>query len=129
MPKPKVALQMYTLRFVVRDEGLEVALRQAAEAGYEAVETGNLFDDSDPQKVKDLCRELSLASAGLHTGFDALEDLTPLTQFLDEMNSPYLIISGVGDFKTKGMAAFEEAARYRDRIAAIEKQGMEMMGD
>jgi len=120
MAKPKAALQMYTLRFVVKEKGLETGLRQAAEAGYGAVETGNLFDDNDPEEVKRLYKELNLECAGLHTGIDALKDLEPLTGFLNEMNSPYLIISGVGDFKTRGIAAFKEAA------AIFEEAGKEL---
>lgn len=116
MPKPKPALQLYTMRFVAKEEGLETALKQCAEAGYNALETSDLFADNDPATVKALFKELGFVSAGLHTGFGALGDLAAAIKFLKEMKSPYLIVSGVGDHQAKGLAAYDEAAEKFNEV-------------
>jgi len=117
MAKPKVAVELYTLRRVVEQEGLETALRQIADAGYEGVESGDLLASGEVEDVRGLFDRLGLRCAGVHLGYEQVADPDSPLQFLEEMGSKYFIVSGVGNFKTKGMRAFEEAADLFNKAA------------
>lgn len=70
--RPTIALQLYTLRDLAKDDMAGV-LRQVAQIGYEGIELAGLGNASVAQ-IKDLTQELGLKVVGSHTGFDAIKN-------------------------------------------------------
>jgi len=110
MSQPRIGLQLiiYGAR---TGEDLAGVLREVKLAGYEGVESGNLFQMGDPQEVKALLAETGLAVAGMHSGFpdaQSPERTDANIAYLKEIGARYLICSGVAE--GQGVQGFEKAA-------------------
>ncbi|MBV9864229.1 MAG: sugar phosphate isomerase/epimerase [Abitibacteriaceae bacterium] len=70
--RPTIALQLYTLRDLTKDDMTGV-LRQVAQMGYEGIEPAG-FGNASVSQIKDLIDELGLKVVGNHTGFDAIKN-------------------------------------------------------
>jgi len=109
MSKPRVGLQLivYGKRPA---EDLGGVLREVKQAGYQGIESGNLFQLGDP-RVKDLLSETGLAVAGMHAGFADMataERTDANIAYLKQVGARYLICSGVAD--GEGLERYEKAA-------------------
>ena len=71
MPKPKVALQLYTVRDNLKND-FAGTLRAVAEMGYPAVQLSD-YGGLTAAELKKLLSGLGLEVAGSHVGLDALE--------------------------------------------------------
>lgn len=110
MDKPKVGLQLivYGAR---PQEDLPGVLREVSEAGYQGIEAGTNLADVPVQEAKALLGSAGLALAGIHGGYAQMGDPAKVDQFIaffKEMNSRYLICSGVAE--GEGIERFEKAA-------------------
>ena len=67
MSKPRLGIQL----IIFRERGqqdLPGVLRDVARAGYDGVETGNLFQSRSPEEIQALFKETGLALTGAHAG-------------------------------------------------------------
>ena len=73
MNKPSIGLQL--IIFGRRaGEDFDGVVRDAAEAGYEGIEHGNLFHEASPEEIRYLYGKYGLAVAGMHCGYADLLD-------------------------------------------------------
>lgn len=74
MPTPPIGLQLYTLRAQLAED-FESNIRRVAAIGYAGVEFGGLYGES-PAAAANLCKELGLQIASMHSHGPLLENLT-----------------------------------------------------
>jgi len=107
MAQPQVACQLIV--FGGRDRtDLPGVLREVATAGYDGFEGGGPGAMSAPQ-MKALLEELGLQLAGVHTGYEGLQDLEATLSYMDALDCRLLMCSGVGS-REEGLEAYERAA-------------------
>lgn len=116
MAQPRIGIQLIIYGQRTRDD-LSGVLREVKEAGFEGIETGNLFQMASPERVKSLLADTGLVVAGMHTGYADVADDAKLSEhiaYLKAVNSKYLICSGVA--KAEGIKGYEEAAETFNRV-------------
>lgn len=72
MASPTIALQLYTVRDLTKDD-MAGTLRAVAQMGYQGIELAGYGDLTVPA-IADLTRELGLKVVGSHLGFTAIQD-------------------------------------------------------
>jgi sugar phosphate isomerase/epimerase len=106
MAQSQVACQLIV--FGGRDRtDLPGVLREVAAAGYDGYEGGP--GEMDTAELKALLEELDLKLAGVHTGYEGLQDLDGILSYMDALDCHLLMCSGVGS-RDEGLAAYERAA-------------------
>ncbi len=84
MAEPVVAMQMYTLRDLTKED-YAGTLRKVAEIGYPAVQVSG-FGNSTPEEIRKVMDDLDLGSAGTHLGYgmflDEFEKVVEITKTL-----------------------------------------------
>jgi len=113
MAQPQVACQLIVFGERPRTD-LPGVLRAIAQAGYDGFEGGGPGALSAAQ-MKALLEELGLQLAGVHSGYDGLQDLDATLSYMDALDCRLLMCSGVGDTK-RGLAAYESAADVFNRV-------------
>jgi sugar phosphate isomerase/epimerase len=119
MSRPRIGIQLIIYGERTSDD-LAGVLEEVKEAGYEGIESGNLFKTASPERIKELLTRTGLAVAGIHTGYEDVTNEQALREniaYLKEVGARYLICSGVA--KAEGIGAFEEAAPVFDRAGRI----------
>ncbi|MCS7253777.1 MAG: sugar phosphate isomerase/epimerase [Armatimonadota bacterium] len=110
MPQVKVGIQLIIYGERVRSD-LAGVLGEVKSAGFEGIETGNLFNISPQERVMELLKEHDLVVAGVHVGYNDVADegkLSEHIEYLKRVGGKYLICSGVA--KAEGIKAYELAA-------------------
>ncbi len=67
----KIALQLYSIREMAKEGGLERLLAEAKKSGYDGVEFAGFYDHS-AEAVKSLLNKYGLKGAGAHVGYKLL---------------------------------------------------------
>jgi sugar phosphate isomerase/epimerase len=100
MPSP-IAIQLYTVRDLVAQQGYEAVVRQVAEIGYAGVETAG-FPGTNPQDAGKLFKELGLAVPSIHKfPIPTQVDLQEAVDTLGALGCTCLVTgAGPDDFKT-----------------------------
>lgn len=77
-PQKRIGLQLYSLREMVKDEGIQAVLEAVAKMGYTHVETAGYSDgkmyDLEPADFKKRCNDLGLKCTSSHLGQDFSKD-------------------------------------------------------
>jgi sugar phosphate isomerase/epimerase len=96
-----IALQLYTVRDLVAQQGYEAVVRQVAEIGYAGVETAG-FPGTNPQDAGKLFKELGLAVPSIHKfPIPTQADLQEALDTLGALGCTRLVTgAGPDDFKT-----------------------------
>src|SRR5947207_5609455 len=116
MSAPRLGSQLIIFRGRPQKD-LAGVLRDVARAGYDGVETGNLFRSSSPGEIQAVFKETGLALTGAHAGYGEFGDMAKVEeniQFLKTMGARYLMCSGVAD--QKSMAGYEQSAEVFNRV-------------
>jgi sugar phosphate isomerase/epimerase len=121
MAQPQVACQLIV--FGGRDRtDLPGVLREVAAAGYDGFEAGP--EEMDTAEIKALLDELDLKLAGVHTGYEGLQDLEDILSYMDALDCHLLMCSGVGS-RDEGLAAYERAAEvFNDAGRRCQENGI-----
>jgi sugar phosphate isomerase/epimerase len=109
MSKPRIGLQLIIYGGRTAQD-LGGVLREVKQAGYQGIESGNLFQTGDP-RARDLLTETGLAVAGVHTGYAdvvSAERVDANLAYLGQLGGRYLICSGVA--QGDGIERYEKAA-------------------
>ncbi len=107
MAQPMVACQLIV--FGGRDRtDLPGVLREVAAAGYDGFEGGGPGARSAAE-MKALLQELGLQLAGVHTGYEGLQDPGATLAYMNALDCHLLMCSGVGS-RESGLGAYERAA-------------------
>jgi sugar phosphate isomerase/epimerase len=116
MANPGIGIQLIIFRDRARQD-LAGVLRDVARAGYDGVETGNLYRSMAPAEVHALFEETGLSVTGAHAGYGEIADMAKVDediQFLKGMGARYLMCSGVAD--QKSIAGYERSAEVFNRV-------------
>jgi sugar phosphate isomerase/epimerase len=121
MAQPQVACQLIV--FGGRDRtDLPGVLREVAAAGYDGYEAGP--GEMDIAELKTLLQELDLKLAGVHTGYEGLQDLEDILSYMDALDCHLLMCSGVGS-REDGLDAYERAAEvFNDAGRRCQEHGI-----
>lgn len=116
MPRPPIALQLYS----VRDEAardLPGTLAKVAAMGYEGVEFAG-FHGHEPRAIKAILDEHELLAAGTHTGIDALADdrIEDTIAAHKILGTPFVIIPWMPVEKRNSVAALAETTAELTRL-------------
>jgi sugar phosphate isomerase/epimerase len=115
MSDARIGIQLIIFRERSRQD-LAGVLRDVARAGYDGVETGNLFRNMAPKDVHALFDETGLQVTGAHAGYGEIKDMAKVDediQFLKSMGARYLMCSGVADQKT--LSGYQRSAEVFNR--------------
>jgi sugar phosphate isomerase/epimerase len=121
MAQPQVACQLIV--FGGRDRtDLPGVLREVAAAGYDGYEAGP--GEMGTAELKTLLQELDLKLAGVHTGYEGLQDLEDILSYMDALDCHLLMCSGVGS-REDGLDAYERAAEvFNDAGRRCQEHGI-----
>jgi sugar phosphate isomerase/epimerase len=121
MAQPQVACQLIV--FGGRDRtDLPGVLREVAAAGYDGYEAGP--GEMGTAELKTLLQELDLKLAGVHTGYEGLQDLEDILSYMDALDCRLLMCSGVGS-RDEGLEAYERAAEvFNDAGRRCQEHGI-----
>lgn len=101
-PRPKIALQLYSIRGYIKKNGLEKALEKVAETGFKAVEFAGYWDFDAPAIAKMLA-DNGLAACGTHVSKDAFSSAKyrETCEFNLAIGNKTIICPGGGNFPPK----------------------------
>lgn len=125
MSKPKIALQLYSVRDDCQREW-EKTLEAVAKMGYEGVELAGYYDRSAEEWRKKL-DSLGLKVAGAHIGLDALlgDEFKKTVEFHKILGNKYLIVPWVPPERFSSREAIMETAKLFNELAEkLEAEGM-----
>lgn len=96
---------------------LEGVMLDVKNAGYDGIETGNLFQQRSQAEVTEMFHRTGLALTGMHSGFGEFEDAAKVDRnisFLNSMGAHFLMCSGVaaGD----SLDAYRRSAEVFNRV-------------
>jgi len=96
MPQSQIAAQLYTVRdFTKTPEDIKKTLKKVREIGYEAVQLSAL-GPMDTQELASACKDLGLAVAATHTGFDQIRDnMDEVVKEHETLGCSYVAIGGL----------------------------------
>ena len=117
MKKPKIALQLYSVREDCKKDFKET-LEKVADMGYEGVEFAGFYDWS-ADKLLDLLENLGLEVAGAHIGVDSLlgDNLYETVEFHKTLGNKYLIVPGIPEEWRNSKEAWLKTAKTFNTIA------------
>ncbi|MGB2613491.1 MAG: sugar phosphate isomerase/epimerase [Phycisphaerae bacterium] len=96
MAKPKVAMQMYTLRGQA-DQDYAGTVKQLAKIGYRAIQVSG-FGNATPKEIRKVMDDLQMGSAGTHLGLEMMEDeFEEVVEITKTLRAGYAIIPHVGE--------------------------------
>lgn len=125
MAKPKVGLQLYTLRSLTKDDFLGT-IRQVAETGYEAVEFAGYFGVS-AKELKAVLDECGLEAPSAHVGINftdlALmeEGLKEQIEYAQELGLQYIITPWAPFSEVPTVEELDERIRFLTRAGELVK--------
>ena len=91
MATPVVAMQMYTLRDLAKQD-YAGTLRQVANLGYKAVQVSG-FGNSNPKEIRKVLDDLELGSAGTHLGLALFEkEFETVVAHTKDLRAGYAIV-------------------------------------
>lgn len=116
-----VAIQLYSVRNDL-SENFEAALRKVKEIGYDGVEFAGLYN-TDPAKIRDLCKELDLVPISAHVSiFDMMGDTEALMSAYETIGVKYMAIPSMPEDRRVGAERWEETVKEIHRISEIAKK-------
>jgi sugar phosphate isomerase/epimerase len=116
-PRPKVGLQLYTLRDLLGERFRE-SLEQVAAMGYKGVEFAGIYGGLSAPELKGFLSRLGLEVAGLHVSLEQLEqDLGVQIALARTLGAPYLVCPWI-DPKLRG-----SEAKWRELFGRLERLG------
>jgi len=90
-------------------------IREIGRAGYDGIEAGNVTTAVPPEHLRNLLAVNGMELAGLHTGYNGLDQADQMVGYLSKLSGHHLMVSGVGDIK-RGLVAYQEAANTFNKI-------------
>jgi sugar phosphate isomerase/epimerase len=90
-------------------------VHEIGRAGYDGIEAGNLASVMAAEPLRNLLAINGMELAGIHTGYNGLDQADQLAGYLGKLGAHHLMVSGVGDIK-RGLVAYEEAAKTFNKI-------------
>jgi sugar phosphate isomerase/epimerase len=116
-PRPKVGLQLYTLRDLLGDRFKET-LEQVAAMGYKGVEFAGIYGGLSAPELRQFLGRLGLEVAGLHVSLEQLEQgLDAQIALARTLGAPYLVCPWI-DSELRG-----SEARWRVLFGRLERLG------
>jgi len=125
--KKLVAIQLYTLRDIMRDD-FTGGLEKVAKIGYDAVEFAG-FGGLKAKEVKQRIKDLGLLPAGSHEGFDGLnQDITKRLDFNLEIGNKFLVVPSMpGKWRENGVDGIKAFGEKMNAIGeAAHKVGIHL---
>src|SRR5687768_3346918 len=118
MRQDQIALQMYTVRTVAKDDFLGT-LRKVAETGYPAVEFAGLHDHG-PEEVRATLDEVGLKAPAAHVAFARLQaDPIAVCDELQTLGCEFAVVPWIGP---EHRADRESARRFIAALTEVGKQ-------
>jgi sugar phosphate isomerase/epimerase len=114
MAKPKVGCHLIVYR-KREEEDLEGVLREVKENGYDGIERGKLLD-GDAKEVRRRLDAHGLVQWSLSTPYAMLEQLDHSIEYVTTLGGKYIMVSGVGDYQSEGLRAYEKAAERFNEV-------------
>jgi sugar phosphate isomerase/epimerase len=122
MNKPEVGLQLIVFGRRNQDD-LENVLREVKDAGYPAIEAGNLFRLLGENETKAMMAKYDLKQSAVHFGYRDYEDdsqLSEIVQYCKAMGIKNALCSGVADaatvegYKSSSLVFMKAAQRLKE---------------
>lgn len=116
MRKPKVGIQLIVFGERQQDD-IAGVFREVAEAGYDGIEAGNLFEAHGEDRIGNLLDETKLPIVGVHIGYDDLAKegrVEAHMDYLKAVGGKYLICSDVSD--RDSLQGYETSASFFNEI-------------
>lgn len=117
---PKIAVQLYTLRDLTKQD-YEGVVRQVAAMGYDGVETAG-FEGTTPQAAKQLFAELGLQVVGTHVPMPLGDKKEEVIGTATLYGCRYLTIPHIGPNDVKDMDAVKDLCDRINQSQAIAKE-------
>ena len=115
----KVGIELIVFQGRERED-LDGVLKDCAEAGYDSVETGFIFDKYRPQQIREVFEKYHLEYAAGHGGYDTIGNEAKLEETIKNIKDAggsYIICSGVA--KGEGSAGYKEAAKVFNKVGKL----------
>ena len=120
---PKIALQLYTLRDLTKDD-FDGVVRKVAAMGYDGVETAG-FGNSNLAAAKKLFQELDLEVAGTHVPMPLGDKKNEVIEIAKTFDCKYLTVAAIGPNDVKDMDAIKDLChRLNQSQAVAQENGM-----
>ena len=117
---PKIALQLYTLRELTKND-FEGVVRKVAAMGYDGVETAG-FGNSNLSTAKKLFQELGLEVAGTHVPLPLGDKKNEVIEIAKAFDCKYLTVTAVGQNDVKDMDAIKNLCERMNQSQAVAKE-------
>ncbi len=117
---PKIALQLYTLRDLTRND-FEGVVRKVAAMGYDGVETAG-FDGSSLEAAKKLFAQLHLEVCGTHVPMPLSEKKKEVIETALAFGCKYLTVPHIGPNDVKDLDAVKDLCDRLNQSQAVAKE-------
>jgi sugar phosphate isomerase/epimerase len=114
---PKIALQLYTLRDLTKDD-FEGVVRKVAAMGYDGVETAG-FGNSNLTAAQKLFKELGLEVAGTHVPMPLGDKKNEIIEISKAFDCKYLTVAAIGPNDVKDMVAIKDLCDRLNQSQAV----------
>ena len=114
MANPKVGCHLIVFRGKERED-LDAVLKDVQAAGYDGVETRQLFD-GDGAKAKAALAEYGLFQGSISSPYASLAEIDRSLEYAHGVGAKFIMVSGVGDHQTEGLRAYEKAAELFNEV-------------
>lgn len=119
-----IGLQPYTLREEL-DKDYFGSFQRVADIGYQGVEVGMPPEGITVSKMKEKLSEMGLKVLSCHAGFDQLiNDLPSVTNFINELNGDYIVLSHRFDTKEDVLKSAEQFNKIGEQC---KEQGIQFL--
>jgi sugar phosphate isomerase/epimerase len=120
---PKIAVQLYTLRDLTKND-YEGVVRQVAAMGYDGVETAG-FEGTSVAAAAKLFKELGLTVVGAHSPFPVGTQKNEILDTSAAFGCKYMVVPHIGPKDTENMDAIKAlCARINEAQANAKERGM-----
>lgn len=115
----KFAVQLYSLREEITQNGMASVLKKIKAAGFDGVELAGYFDFT-PEQMKATLDELGLVAMGAHFGMDILSDCEELARVQQLFHFPTVTLPWVAE---------EDFDRLGEKIAPVLRNAISVLGE
>lgn len=128
MKKFKIGIQLYSLRTVIEEIGMDAVLGKVKELGYDCVEFAGYAGHS-AEEIKAMLDKYGLDAVSVHQGPDVFIDKAQETvDYLKTLGVKYCVVPWYGREKLTGTPEWENTVKFFNEVAKLLKENGIQMG-
>ena len=109
MAEPVVAMQMYTLRDLTKED-YAGTVKKVADIGYKAIQVSG-FGNSEPKEIRKVMDDLELGSAGTHLALKMMEErFDEVVEITNTLRAGYAVVPSVPEDRRRTADDFRRLA-------------------